>query len=647
MERLRKFSDAMAHVSINYSIGKRYQLVSHVLCECARALGTACKKVSHETEAIAETEKMEDELGSVVVVVCILCLLLMVPFVYVTFRYNLSGLLCQTGAAEFLSVETPDACDFFIVEFATNPALRHPIYSYMATVEVTSEAQRVDVVDKVRASSSGSLLLLVNRSVLHSFSPDSGLDTHAVVRGLVQLVVDTHAHGVVLGDRQLREHDLPQVYMDAKDLSADIHPYHGLVRYDEYTGKRAALRILLADVSNMPHITFVFRASGISRTFTHPYYDNFYLKKLNQQNLSWIIDEDVTRPLMKFAGRKSVALSMSLMARSCPPNTIFNANSTSKCTDLPLNMTRVRAQIHIAPLPKNMSPVYHRARRDARARKLAKQYGTDPDTLYTDAARCGTHGFSLAAVGSVSRPGLFTCASARTNSANTAEALAVALAIKTKESLRQGSYFLTDSQIACRYFTSGRVPACVARALLGATLDQDHIIIWCPAHIEATGNARADGAARSITYRATVPRLDTRLIPQAPHTPGDILEHQRRQRRRYSTPHPRLNLCMVYPGYLQGNQWSIMTRRYNGGADYELTDDVFFETSETFSVKAYLMAKQVKRSGADPFMFILERYDFEPQREIYLNMTWQNASTLCLAEIFGFTTKTKAKLATL
>lgn len=173
-----------------------------------------------------------------------------------------------------------------------------------------------------------------------------------------------------------------------------------------------------------------------------------------------------------------------------------------------------------------MSPVYRRARRDARARKLAKQYGMDPDTLYTDAARCGTHGFSLAAVGSVSRPGLFTCASARTNSANTAEALAVALAIKTKESLRQGSYILTDSQIASRYFTSGRVPACVAH-LLGATLDQDHSIIWCPGHIEATGDDRADGAARALTHRATVPRLDTRLQPHAPHTPRDILEHQR------------------------------------------------------------------------------------------------------------------------
>ncbi|KAH6948429.1 hypothetical protein HPB50_024370 [Hyalomma asiaticum] len=116
-----------------------------------------------------------------------------------------------------------------------------------------------------------------------------------------------------------------------------------------------------------------------------------------------------------------------------------------------------------------MSPVYHRARRDTRARKLAKQCGTDPDTLYTDAARCGTHGL------------IHLCLSYRTNSANTAEALAVALAIKTKQSLRQGSYILTDSQIARRYFTSGRVPVCVAH-LPGATLDQDHSIIWCPAH---------------------------------------------------------------------------------------------------------------------------------------------------------------------
>ncbi|KAH6931299.1 hypothetical protein HPB50_023498 [Hyalomma asiaticum] len=85
------------------------------------------------------------------------------------------------------------------------------------------------------------------------------------------------------------------------------------------------------------------------------------------------------------------------------------------------------------------------------------------------------HALSLAAVGSVFRPVLLTCASASTNSTNTAQALAVALAIKTKESLRQGSYILTDSQIACRYFTSGRVPACVAHLLI-ATLDQEHSI---------------------------------------------------------------------------------------------------------------------------------------------------------------------------
>ncbi|KAH7936286.1 hypothetical protein HPB52_021327 [Rhipicephalus sanguineus] len=89
-----------------------------------------------------------------------------------------------------------------------------------------------------------------------------------------------------------------------------------------------------------------------------------------------------------------------------------------------------------------------------------------------DAARCGTHGFSLAVVGSVHSPGLFTCASAKTSSANTAIALAAALAIKTKYVMEQRPYILTDAQIACRYFTNGRVPACVAR-LLGATLGQE------------------------------------------------------------------------------------------------------------------------------------------------------------------------------
>lgn len=119
----------------------------------------------------------------------------------------------------------------------------------------------------------------------------------------------------------------------------------------------------------------------------------------------------------------------------------------------------------------------------------------------------------------------------------------------------QRSYILTDSQVACRYFTNGRVPACVAR-LLGATLGQEHCIIQCPGHIAETGNDRADGAARAITHRATVPRPDTCLLLQAPHTPRDILEHQRRQRRRYSPPPSRL-------GVKEAHEWRrLQTNTY-------------------------------------------------------------------------------------
>ncbi|XP_049518769.1 uncharacterized protein LOC125943479 [Dermacentor silvarum] len=262
-------------------------------------------------------------------------------------RKNITGLLCQTGAAEFLSVQTPDACDFFIVEFATNPARPHPVYSYMATVDITSLAQQIEVVNRIRVAANGALLLLVQRSVLHSFTPDSGLDPRAVVRGLVQLVVDTNAHGVVLADRHLHESDLQQVFADANDLSNEIYPYHGLIRYDKYSGQRAELRSLLAKVSNMPHLTFVFRVSGLSRTFTHPYFNNLYMENLNQQNLSWIIDEDVVRPLMTIDGRKSVALSMSLMARSCPENTIIKADTMSECSDMPLDLTRIPSWMYL------------------------------------------------------------------------------------------------------------------------------------------------------------------------------------------------------------------------------------------------------------------------------------------------------------
>ncbi|XP_054932271.1 uncharacterized protein [Dermacentor andersoni] len=106
-------------------------------------------------------------------------------------------------------------------------------------------------------------------------------------------------------------------------------------------------------------------------------------------------------------------------------------------------------------------------------------------------------------------------------------------------------------------------------------------------------------------------------------------------------------ICAVYPGLLQAHHYSIMTRRYNGADDDGLTKDVFFETGDTFSAKAYAMAKQIKRSGADPFTFIIERYDLEPQQEIYYKHPEKDNVVLCEAKAFGFTNKTKAKLMSL
>ncbi|XP_077512640.1 uncharacterized protein LOC144123748 [Amblyomma americanum] len=356
-------------------------------------------------------------------------------------KRNITGLLCQTGAHEFLSVGMPDSCDFFIVAFATNPARPHPIHPHMALIEISSVSQQRDVMEKMRRATRAALLLLIQRNVLHS-SPGGQLGPQAVTRGLMQLLVDTHAHGLALTDQHLRESDLPQILNDAQVLSDEIEPYHGLIRYDMYTGDRQAFRDVLIRIASKPSVTFVYRVSGISRTFTHPYFDTFYSMKLRQENLSGLIDEDVVRPLRALSGgRKSVALSMTLMARRCPMNTLVYGVVQASCVDIPLNISRI---------------------------------------------------------------------------------------------------------------------------------------------------------------------------------------------------------CSIYPAYLFSERWSLVTRRYNGGDDEGLTEDVFFETSSTFAMKAYLMAKQL--INVDPFTFIMERYDLEPQREVQYFDPIRATNVRCKIQPFDYTIRTKDKL---
>ncbi|XP_077512692.1 uncharacterized protein LOC144123826 [Amblyomma americanum] len=124
-------------------------------------------------------------------------------------------------------------------------------------------------------------------------------------------------------------------------LSDEIQLYHGLIRYDVFTGNRQALRSLMLDVARKPSVTFVYRVSGISRIFTHPYVDNFYSKKLGEENLSSVIDKDLVGPLRTATGHRSVAVSMTLMARRCPENTVISFAAQSACFDIPLNITHI------------------------------------------------------------------------------------------------------------------------------------------------------------------------------------------------------------------------------------------------------------------------------------------------------------------
>ncbi|KAH7936506.1 hypothetical protein HPB49_000532 [Dermacentor silvarum] len=92
----------------------------------------------------------------------------------------------------------------------------------------------------------------------------------------------------------------------------------------------------------------------------------------------------------------------------------------------------MREKLKISPIPQKMNPKYHSGRRNARARQLEKRFGNNADTIYTDAARNIKGHVIVAASGPSGIPRTIT-ASVRTACISTAEAAAVALAIKTRE----------------------------------------------------------------------------------------------------------------------------------------------------------------------------------------------------------------------
>ncbi|KAL3190342.1 hypothetical protein MRX96_019868 [Rhipicephalus microplus] len=222
-------------------------------------------------------------LGSAILA-CIMCLLfslLVVYFLFYLFVTDLRGLLCHSDADGFLGAAIPNGCDFIMVDVPLLPPQRHPLYSYMTTIKFTSATLERRIVQHVNTAQDTPLLLVVERSVLRStaFSPQ------AVIRGVLQKVVDMKGHGVVLSDHEITDADTADIVADSQTLSDEVQSHHGIIRYDVFSGNRSALRNLMLDVARKPSVTFVYRMSGISRTFTHLYFDNFYSIRMKEENL--------------------------------------------------------------------------------------------------------------------------------------------------------------------------------------------------------------------------------------------------------------------------------------------------------------------------------------------------------------------------
>ncbi|KAL3190336.1 hypothetical protein MRX96_019863 [Rhipicephalus microplus] len=179
-----------------------------------------------------------------------------------------------------------------MVDVSVSTPRQHPTYPYVATVDIIPASLEKQIMQHIAQNTP--LLLSFKRSVLHSasFKPQS------VARGLFQKVVDMKAHGMALTDQEITEADARMVSRDAQILSDELHvpktqSYHGLIRYDVFVGRRSVLRSMMQHVAMKPSIAFVYRLSGISRTFTHLYFDNFYSAKMKEKNLNSIIDQDL------------------------------------------------------------------------------------------------------------------------------------------------------------------------------------------------------------------------------------------------------------------------------------------------------------------------------------------------------------------
>lgn len=193
----------------------------------------------------------------------------------------------------------------------------------------------------------------------------------------------------------------------------------------------------------------------------------------------------------------------------------------------------IRSNITVPPLPRNMHPVHHAQRREARARAIHKRYGTLPSTAYTDAGSYPRRAATTATV-IVNKEHRSSISLTRYNPLQAEEA-AIALAL----SQTQVEVIVTDSQQACRNFASGRIHATTLKIINQKPPTRSVIIIWAPAHHGIPGNEVANHVARDLTHRADAEESEPeRMHPLVSYQ--DITQHYKLTRRTYAPPHKSL-----------------------------------------------------------------------------------------------------------
>ncbi|XP_065297403.1 uncharacterized protein [Dermacentor albipictus] len=202
----------------------------------------------------------------------------------------------------------------------------------------------------------------------------------------------------------------------------------------------------------------------------------------------------------------------------------------------------VRECISIARVPRNMHPIYHKSRRQARANAIKRSFKHDPNARYTDAAKYPhRNAYALSVVDSQGSE--LASATIKARNPETAEEAAIALATTT---CTDAAIIFTDSQAACRNFLRGRISADALKILKRRSTPLPYTCVtWVPGHEGLEGNEAAHAAAREHVSRA--PHSPCALGPvteeaeAVPTNYSAILQHYRLECRVHPPPHPKLD----------------------------------------------------------------------------------------------------------